>query len=387
MTRQQAELRASKASRDFGVLIAVTGFLCLLGLVMVLSASSITSLGEYGTVWGIFARQAMWMAFGAVAFIVGMRAPYAFWRNIRIPFMLVALGLLVAVLVPHVGQVAGGSSRWIGSGAFRIQPSELMKLALAVYGADLVARREDPRAPAREQWRSLVMPMLFILAIAGILIYKQPDLGTAMVICCIAFAQLHAGGVRMRLLVATLATVVAIGAVAVLASPYQRSRLTSLTSPFAHAGTSGYQLVQSLVALGSGRLTGTGAGTSVVKWGYLPNAHTDFIFAVIGNELGLIGGLLVIVLFALFAWYGVRVASRAPDRFSSLLAVGITCWVVSQATMNIGGVIGVLPITGIPLPFVSFGGSSLVVVMLASGILAGISRTTERRARAMATRR
>jgi cell division protein FtsW len=387
MTRQQAELRAAKASRDLGALMAVTGFLCLIGLVMVLSASSITSLGEYGSVWGIFYRQAMWMAFGAVAFILGMRAPYAFWRNIRIPFMLIALGLLVAVLVPHVGQLAGGSSRWIGSGQFRIQPSELMKLALAVYGADLVARREDPRASAREQWRELVVPMLFILGIAGILIYKQPDLGTAMVICCIAFAQLHAGGVRMRLLVATLGTVMTIGAVAVLVSPYQRSRLMSVTSPFAHAGSSGYQLVQSLVALGSGRITGTGAGTSVVKWGYLPNAHTDFIFAVIGNELGLVGGLLVIVLFALFAWYGMRVASRAPDRFSSLLAVGITCWVVSQATINIGGVIGVLPITGIPLPFVSFGGSSLVVVLLASGILVGISRTTERRARAMATRR
>jgi cell division protein FtsW len=229
--------------------------------------------------------------------------------------------------------------------------------------------------------------MLFILGIAGVLIYKQPDLGTAMVICCIAFAQLHAGGVRLRLLVATLGTVVAIGAIAVLASPYQRARLTSFASPFAHAGSSGYQLVQSLVALGSGRVTGTGVGTSLVKWGYLPNAHTDFIFAVIGNELGLVGGLLVIALFALFAWYGVRVASRAPDRFASLLAVGITCWVVSQATINIGGVIGVLPITGIPLPFVSFGGSSLVVVMLATGILVGISSTTERRARTMATRR
>jgi cell division protein FtsW len=387
MTRQQAELRASKASRDFGALVAVTGFLCLLGLVMVLSASSISSLGEYGTIWGIFERQAMWMAFGAVALVLGMRVPYMFWRKIRIPFMLIALALLVAVLVPGIGQLAGGSSRWIGTGQFRIQPSELMKLALAVYGADLVARREDARGPAREQWRALVVPMLFILGIAGVLIYKQPDLGTAMVICCIAFAQLHAGGVRLRLLVATLGTVVAIGAIAVLASPYQRARLTSFASPFAHAGSSGYQLVQSLVALGSGRVTGTGVGTSLVKWGYLPNAHTDFIFAVIGNELGLVGGLLVIALFALFAWYGVRVASRAPDRFASLLAVGITCWVVSQATINIGGVIGVLPITGIPLPIVSFGGSSLVVVMLATGILVGISSTTERRARTMATRR
>ncbi len=385
--RAQELARAEAAARDVSVMIGITVALCCLGLVMVLSASAIASLSQYGTIWGIFERQLMWMGIGAVALLAGSRLNPRFWRRMHLPLMAVSLFLLVAVLVNGVGQVAGGSSRWIGSGEFRIQPSELMKLAMAVYAADLVARRQRPGAGAGRQWQMMMRPLLFVLASAVILIYKQPDLGTAVVVSCIAFSILYAGGVRLRLLAVVGGLAALAGTIAVALSPYQRSRLLGFTNPIAHASGTGYQLVQALGALSAGSLTGSGPGTSTVKWGYLPNAHTDFIFAVVGNELGVLGAVAVIVLFGFFAWFGMRIASRTRDRFGSLLAVGITCWVLSEAAINIGGVIGVLPVTGIPLPFVSFGGSSLVVVMLATGILIGIARRTESKARLEASRR
>ncbi len=372
-----ARLRAAEsAQRDVGMLIAATGILCLVGMVMVLAASAIVSEQQYGTTWGLFERQALWMGLGVVAFLVAQRVDASLLRRLRLPLLLGTLALLVAVLVPGVGQFAGGSSRWIGFGQFRLQPSELMKLALAVFAADLVARRERPGATAAEHWRSIVRPMLILLAVSGILIIKQPDMGTAIVLCCITFGVLFVGGVRARVLGAVLGAVGLVGGIVALAAPYRRARLLSFLNPLSHAAGSGYQVVQSLAALQQGRLTGSGVGSSASTWGFLPNAHTDFIFAVIGGELGLFGALAVIVLVGLLAWHGTRVASRAQDRFSSLLASGITWWIVCQAAINIGGVIGVLPVTGIPLPFVSFGGSSLVVNLFAAGILVGIARRT-----------
>jgi cell division protein FtsW len=372
-----ARLRsADSAHRDVGMLVATTGILCLLGVVMVLAASALLSEQEYGTIWGIFERQVLWMGVGFVAFLVAQRIDAATLRRCRFLLLFGTLALLVAVLVPGIGQYAGGSSRWVGFGQFRLQPSELMKLALAVFAADLVARRERVGATCREHWRSIVRPMLILLAVSGILIVKQPDLGTAIVLCCITFGVLFVGGVRVRVLGAVLGAVTLVGGVVALAAPYRRARLLSVLDPLSHAAGSGYQVVQSLVALQQGGLTGTGAGRSAATWGFLPNAHTDFIFAVIGGNLGLIGALAVVLLVGLFAWHGTRIAARAPDRFSSLLASGITWWIVCQAAINIGGVIGVLPVTGIPLPFVSFGGSSLVVNLFAAGVLVRIARRT-----------
>jgi cell division protein FtsW len=228
--------------------------------------------------------------------------------------------------------------------------------------------------------------MLGLLAFSALLVLKQPDMGTALVLACICFALMYAGGVPLRPVLKAVAGTAVLALIIGLAEPYRRARLLSFLNPFAHARGSGYQVVQSLVGLGSGHLYGLGLGGGREKWGLLPNAHTDFIFSVIGEEGGLFGGLVVLCLFSALAWYGLRAASRAPDRFGSLLAVAATCWITSQAVINIGAVIGVLPVTGIPLPFVSFGGSSLVITMAAAGILVNVA-AHERRPAVRAPRR
>ncbi len=336
---------------------------------MVLSASAYTSLEFYGSVWTIFERQVLWMGLGVIALVVTARVHYERWRRLRIVLLIGTLLLLMAVLVPGVGVSAGGSSRWIGFGQLRLQPSELMKLAIAIFASDLLARRA---ARVREA-RAVVVPLLLVLGVSAILVLKQPDMGTALVLACIVFSLLYAGGVPLKPVLKALGGVAAIGLIVGLAEPYRRARLLSFLNPFAHAKGSGYQVVQSLVGLGSGHLYGLGLGGGREKWGLLPNAHTDFIFSVIGEEGGVIGTLLVLGLFAALAWYGVRAAARAPDRFSGLLAVACTCWITAQAVINIGAVVGVLPVTGIPLPFISFGGSSLVITMVAAGILANVA--------------
>ncbi|MDR3650567.1 MAG: putative lipid II flippase FtsW [Acidimicrobiales bacterium] len=348
-----------------GVVIA----LCAIGLVMVLSASAYTSLQYYGSVWYIFERQVLWMGLGAMAFVVTLRMRYDRWRRLRVVLPLLTVGLLVAVLVPGIGVVLGGSSRWIGVGFLRVQPSELMKLAMAVFAADLLARRAD----RLEKPTAAVVPLLGLLTVSGLLVLKQPDMGTAMVLAFITFASLYAGGVPLRPVLKAVGVTAGIGLIAGLAEPYRRARLLSFLDPFAHAKGSGYQVVQSLVGLGSGHLYGLGLGGGREKWGLLPNAHTDFIFSVIGEEGGLVGTVIVLCLFGALAWYGLRAADRAPDRFGSLLAVAATCWITSQAVINIGAVIGVLPVTGIPLPFISFGGSSLVITLVAAGILVNVA--------------
>jgi cell division protein FtsW len=344
--------------------------LLALGLIMVLSASSVTSIAQYGSPWSVFERQVMWSAIGAIAFICASRINVALWRRLAVPMLGAAAFLLLLVLVHGVGTVAGGSSRWINLGPFTLQPSEFAKLAFSFFAADLVARRESSGHPVRDVVRPLVLVLCFLAA----LILRQPDMGTAVVLVCISLAVLYAAGIEARILGPGIGIVALAGVVFTFSSGYRRARLLSFINPFAHASTSGYQIVQSLVALGSGHLTGTGVGGSVATWGLLPNAQTDFIFAIIGNELGLIGACLVIASFACFGWLGIRIAARATDRFSSFLAAGLTCWIICQAFINIGGVVGVLPDTGIPLPFLSFGGSSLVVVLGATGILVNIAR-------------
>jgi cell division protein FtsW len=364
------------------VIALLVGVLCAFGLIMVGSASPLISLKLYGSPWSIFVRQTMWMGVGGAALLVFSRVDYRKWRKIRGPLVVATMGLLVAVLVPHLGVTAGGSSRWIGFGMFQIQPSELMKLALAVFAADLLTRRADRSSDPK----MVIVPVLAVLGISGILILKQPDMGTALVLSCIAFGILFMGGVPMGPILKILGTFAVLAVVVGLADPYRRDRLLSFLNPGANRSGTGYQVWQSLIGLGSGHVFGLGLGGGREKWGTLPNAHTDFIFSVVGEELGLVGAVVLLVLFFALAWYGLRAATRAPDRFGSLLAVGITTWVTSQAVINIGAVIGVLPVTGIPLPFISFGGSSLIITMAAVGILLNIA-THERSAPVASTRR
>jgi cell division protein FtsW len=274
------------------------------------------------------------------------------------------------VLVPGLGVHVQGSSRWVGFGQFRLQPSELMKLALTVFAADLITRRLDEGATDRR----IIGPMLLVTACSGVLIVAQPDLGTAMVLGCIALALLFVSGVRLGPVLKILAALVSLAFIVAVVSPYRRERLLSFVDPAAHHSGSGYQVVQSLIGLGSGHLIGAGLGGGQAQWGFLPNAQTDFIFSVIGEELGFIGAALTLLLLGSFVWFGIRAATRSPERFGGLLAVGLVAWLASETLINIGAVVGVLPVTGIPLPFISYGGSSLVITMVAAGILINIAR-------------
>ena len=352
----------------------LVGALCVAGVVMVGSASPVISTGIYGSAWYIFERELLWMLLGGAAFLICSRIDLRHWRAFRMWILVGTMGLLVVVLMPHVGVTAGGSSRWFGIGMFRIQPSEVMKLALILFCADLIARREDRVHEANR----VLFPVLILLGASSLLILAQPDMGTALVLACITFGMLFMGGVPNRMLVKTFILFVAAALVVGMSQSYRRDRLLSFINPGAHRSGAGYQVWQSLVGLGSGHLIGLGLGGGRQKWGILPNAHTDFIFSVIGEELGLVGAVVVLALFAALAWYGMRIATDQKDRFAGLVAVGIVTWIVAQAVINIGAVIGVLPVTGIPLPFVSFGGSSLVINLAAMGILVNVANRRRR---------
>ncbi len=352
------------------ILIALIALLCVAGVVMVGSASEVISIQDYGSPWAILLREIMWMAVGIIALVLAIRFDYRRLRALRMPLLVVTMALLLIVLVPGIGVASNGSTRWIGFSQFRIQPSELMKLALVVFGADLIVRRQERGA----SYRTIIGPLLLVAAAACGLIMLQPDMGTAMVVAVISVALLFASGVSMRPIAKI---VLALGGLAVIvgvADPYRRARLLSFLNPTAHSTGSGYQVSQSLIGLGSGGLFGRGLGNGHSKWGSLPNAHTDFIFSVIGEELGLLGAVAVLGLLVALCWFGLRVVERAPDRFGALVGIGLVAWIAAETFINIGAVLGLLPVTGIPLPFISFGGSSLVITMVAAGVLVNIAR-------------
>jgi cell division protein FtsW len=355
---------------NYLLLVATVAVLNVIGGVMVLSASSVSSLTDYGSAWYFFERQVAWTAVAAIAFMVAARIDYHAWRRWTRPLLIVSIVLLLAVLVPGIGIEVAGSRRWLGAGALRFQPTEIAKLALLVYAADLLARRVRDL----HDWRRVLRPVLIVLAVIGALVLREPDLDSTIVLLLIATTVLVVGGIRLRHLAVFGSVAVMAGTLLALAEPYRRARVFAFLNPSSGSSSTSYQISQSLIAIGSGGWTGVGLGAGRAKWLFLPNAHTDFIFAIIGEELGLVGCLLVVGLFVAFAVLGTRAAARAPDRFGTLLAAGVTAWVVGQAAINIGAVIGLLPVSGIPLPFVSFGGSALVFTMVAAGILGNVAR-------------
>ncbi len=359
------------------VLLVVVALLCVIGLVVVGTASSVVSISTYGTPWAILIREIMWMAIGVVALGLAMRVDYRKLRRFSPLLLLVTFGLLFVVLVPGLGVHAMGSSRWVGFGQFRLQPSELMKLALALFAADFISRRLDEDATDRR----IIGPLILVTGFACVLILAQPDMGTAMVLGFIALALLFVSGVRLGPVMKVMAALAGLALIVAVASPYRRARLLSFMDPSAHSSGSGYQVMQSLIGLGSGHIYGEGLGGGQAQWGFLPNAHTDFIFSVIGEELGIIGALVVLALLGALLWLGIRAATQAPDRFGALLALGLVAWVGAETLINVGAVVGVLPVTGIPLPFISFGGSSLVITMAAAGVLINVARQGEAGAR------
>jgi cell division protein FtsW len=355
---------------NYLLLVGTVAVLNVVGGVMVLSASSVSSLTDYGSAWYFFERQVLWIAVAAAAFMVTARIDYHAWRKCVRPLLVVSLVLLVAVLIPGIGVEVAGSRRWLGTGVLRFQPTEIAKLALLLYAADVLTRR----ARDLHDWRRVLRPVLIVLGAICFLVLREPDLDSTIVLGLIAFTVLVVGGVRLRHLALFGGVAAAAGTVLALAEPYRRARVFAFLNPSSDASNATYQISQSLIAIGSGGWTGVGLGAGRAKWLFLPNAHTDFIFAIIGEELGLLGCLLVVGLFVAFAALGTRTALRAPDRFGMLLAAGVTAWVVGQAAINIGAVIGLLPVSGIPLPFVSFGGSALVFTMVAAGILGNVAR-------------
>jgi cell division protein FtsW len=342
----------------------------LLGLVMVMSASSVVALDEYGSSWYFVLRQAGWAAAGAAALVIIARTDYHRWRRYSGPFLVASLVLLAVVLVPGIGVGANGATRWIGIGSFTVQPSELAKLALLIWVADLLSRR----AAYMHNTRATLRPVIVVLATTATLVMLQPNLGTTIVLAAIALALCFVAGTPAGPLAgwATFGLSAAVGLA--LAAPYRRDRVLTFLDPWADPLHKGYQNIQSLVGIASGGVFGSGLGASRAKWGYLPYAHSDFIFAIIGEELGLVGAAVVVGLFVLLAIIGVRIALHAPDRFGLLLAIGVTAWFCVQAFVNIGAVIGILPITGVPLPFVSAGGSSLLFGMGGAGLLLSVAR-------------
>jgi cell division protein FtsW len=363
--------RALPRPASYIVLCATVAVLNLVGLVMILSASSVAALSDYGSSWYFFNRQLMWALFGLVAFVGASTVDYHRWRRWAPIVLVIAMVALVVVLIPGVGITVNGSRRWLGVGFLRVQPSEVAKLALLCCGANVLARR----SARLYDWREWT-PVLFLLGALGLVVMLEPDLDSAIVLALIGFSLLIVAGVR-RVHLATLAAIAA-GLVTALAfaAPYRRARMFAFMHPWKDQANTGYQIAQSLIALGSGGVSGVGLGAGRAKWMFLPNAHTDFIFAIIGEELGLVGCLLVLGLFAAFGLVGFRVARRAPDAFGTLLAAGVTAWIVGQAVINLGAVVGMLPVSGITLPFLSAGGSSLVITMMGAGILANVARQT-----------
>lgn len=354
----------------FWLLLAVVVVLNLFGLVMVLSASSVVALDETGSTWSYFGRQSLWLAIGAVALAVFLYVDRRFWRRTAALGLISGFVLLVAVLLPGVGVTVNGATRWLQTGPFQIQPSELAKLAALVYVADLLGQRADEMAnPRRTFW-----PVVGVLALIGVPILAQPNLGTAIVLAVILLTLLFIAGARFDLLALVTAAATGVASYLVLTTPFRRARFFAFLNPWADPSNTGYQNLQALVALGDGGVLGVGLGASRAKWEYLPEAQTDFIFAVIGEELGLVGAVLLVVLFAALSGLGVGAARAAGDRYSMLVAVGVTVWLTTQAFLNLGMVTGLMPVTGVPLPFISFGGSSLFVTMAAAGLLLNIAR-------------
>lgn len=368
-------LRPGRATGTCLAILGLVGFLTLFGLVMVISASSVTDLKEHGTTWYSFKRQALWAIVGTFGLVLAVRVHYRRWRRWAGPMLIASIAMLVLVLVPGVGAEANGASRWIGVGALRVQPSEFAKLAVLLFVAKLLSDRER-EGKARVAALTL-KPTLVVFGAVAALLMLQPNLGTTIALGAIVLTMLFIHGARVHHLggIALLGA----GAAAFLAlqASYRRARVTAFLNPWADPSDTGYQTIQSLVGIASGGLFGVGLGASRAKYEFLPEAHTDFIFAIVAEELGLLGAAVVIGLFVALVYFGVRVALDTADPFGRLVATGITTWFGVQAFINIGAVVAVLPITGVPLPFVSFGGSSLVVTLVAAGILANIASHAE----------
>lgn len=364
------QVAAAEVNTRLTVLLGLTvGLLIIIGLGAMRSASSVVGLQLEGNGWAYFTRQLIAMAVGLVALLIAARIPYAWYRRFALPiFVLSTIGLLAVLLV---GDRDYGSQRWIDLGFVEFQPSEFAKFATIVALAAVMAKK----AKSLDDVWHFVVPVAAIVGTTGLLVMLEPDLGTTLIIAAAAFAVLVASSAPLRYVLT--AGVLGSGTAMLLAyaADYRLARVTAFLNPYADELGDGYQVLQGLGALGTGGAFGVGLGSSRTRWGWVPNAHTDFIFAIIGEEIGFAGGVVILFLFAMLAVLGLTIALRAPDRFGRLLVTGITVWLAAQAVVNIGGVVQALPITGMPLPFISFGGTALIMAMGAVGVMINVARS------------
>lgn len=370
--RSFASRREGRSGRISVLLLLPVVILLIIGLGALLSASSVLAIREGWSNLYYFNRQALFSGVGLVALVVGARVPYRSYQRAALPIFVIAVVGLVATLI--VGDVRGGARRWIELGPVTLQASEFAKFAVVVMLATILTRK----AAYLRSFFHVFWPVAATLGSIGALLMLQPDYGTTMLVAASAFTVLLASSARIRDLLGLLLLGSGLAGVLAVAAPYRLERLTSFLDPNVDVLGVGYHAHQSLVALGTGGWFGVGLGASRARWSFLPNAHSDFIFSIIGEETGLAGGLAVIALFVVVALVGVAIALRSRDEFGRLLAIGLVSWLTFQALVNIGGVIKVLPITGVPLPFVSAGGSAMVANLFVIGVLVNIARISSK---------
>lgn len=343
--------------------------LMAVGLVMVYSASFAISQDVYGNGLHFVSRQAMAVALGLILLLATMLVDY---RDYQKPAYVVVtvLGIIAALVFVLVLPASRGSHRWIPLGLFNAQPSEFAKLTVILFLASFLSRKDD----RLNDFRRGMLPVLLVVGSIVLLVAIEPDLGTAFMICVVAGSMLWVGGISWKYIANIGAIAVVAATSQILRSGYQSQRIIAFLDPWAHHRTSGYQTVQSLTAVGSGGITGVGFAASQQKAGFLPDPYTDFIYAVMAEEFGLVGAVTVVALFLVLLWRGVRASLRAPDRFGFYLGFGLTCFLVVQALINMSIVVNLLPTTGIPLPMISYGGSSMLASCIAVGILLNISQ-------------
>jgi cell division protein FtsW len=358
---------------DRALLLAVAA-LTTFGLVMVFSASEVQGWLWFHNPAYYFEHQLIWLALGVILLVAAANIDYHRLRPLAWPLGIVTVVLMVLVLLPHFGVEVNGARRWLRLGPLQMQPAELAKIAAIVFMALWLERHRD-RLSSLENG---VVPFLALLGFTVLLVILERDLGTTLIVAGILLAQFLVAGGRKRHVLLLLLIMALCVYIFIRMEPYRLHRILAFIDPWSDPLNTGFQAIQSVVALGSGGFAGVGLGHSIQKYQWLPFAHTDFIFAIVGEETGLLGTSAVLALFGLFAYRGYRVALKAPDAFGSLLACGVTTWIALQAMINIAAVTVTLPTTGIPLPFISYGGSSLAIALLAVGILINVSTQSEK---------
>ena len=368
---------------SYQLVLGSTALLVGLGLIMVLSASSVYAYHNYdGNSFAIVERQVIFAVLGLIGAVIAARVPLKFLRKLILPFLLSTVALIAATFV--IGVDVNGNRNWLAlPGGFQLQPSEFAKLALVLWIADLYARRQKHLGTPRY----VLTPMVPVAGAVAALVVGQHDLGTALVLFALIGGMLWVAGLPAKQMSGVIAGIVVILVFFVATAPHRVARLFNFTDPQSDPDSAGFQAIHGMMALARGGFWGVGLGGSRQKWGSLPEAHTDFILAVIGEELGLLGTFVVLILLIVLAFAGIRIASRTNDPFVRYTAAGITIWIMAQAVINIGMVLGLLPVIGIPLPLISYGGSSLLVTLVAMGVLLNCAKTEPGARRALAAGR